>query len=109
MDTELVAAIANAVVERIRADIEKAVLAATVRSLAGGKAVLSRDEAAVVLDLSPRTLEKWASEGAGPRATKFGRSIGHTVEALGEYVDQHQSRSVGPKPRAAAKRRGVKA
>ena len=78
MDTELspatVDAIVEAVAKRVRADIEKAVLAATVRSLAGGKAVLSRDEAAVVLDLSPRTLEKWASEGAGPRATKFGRS-----------------------------------
>jgi hypothetical protein len=90
LDLSAVAAIADAVAERIHSDIQKAVLAANLRTLAGGKAVLSRDESAMVLNQSPRTLEKWASEGTGPRLTRFGRSIGHTVEALGEYVDSHQ-------------------
>jgi hypothetical protein len=91
LDRSAVNAIVDAVAERIRNDIQKAVLAANVRTLAGGKAVLSRDEAAIVLNQSPRTLEKWASEGTGPRVTRLGRSVGHTVEALGEYVDSHQS------------------
>lgn len=106
-------AIVDAVAERIHNDIQKAVLAANVRFLAGGKAVVSRDEAGIVLNQSPRTLEKWASEGTGPRLTRFGRSIGHTVEALGEYVDLHQYPAhppslpppTRPRPRAAVKRR----
>jgi hypothetical protein len=91
LDRSAVDAIVDAVVQRILGDIQKAVLAANVRTLAGGKAVLSRHASAIVLNQSPRTLEKWASEGTGPRLTRFGRSIGHTVEALGEYVDSHQS------------------
>jgi hypothetical protein len=111
MDTELspatVDAIAEAVAKRIRPEIEKF----AVRSLAGAKAVLSRDESALVLNQSPRTLEKWASEGEGPRMTRFCRSIGHTIEALAEHVDRHQSPASTPstrsKPRAAVKQRGA--
>jgi hypothetical protein len=91
LDLSAVDAVVDAIAERIHRDIQKAVLAANVRILAGGKAVLSRDEAAIILNQSPRTLEKWASEGIGPRLTRFGRSIGHTIESLGEYVDSHQS------------------
>jgi hypothetical protein len=91
LDRSAVDIIVDAVAERIRYEIQKAVLAANVRILAGGKAVVSRGEAAIILNLSSRTLEKWASEGKGPRSTQFNRSIGHTIEALGEYVDSHQS------------------
>jgi hypothetical protein len=111
MDTELVHAIADAVAERIRADIEKVVRTAAVRGVAGGKAVLSRRESATFLDQSPRTLEKWASKGEGPRLTRFGRSIGHTVEALSEFVYEHQSPASSPAPEPkprVAKRRVVK-
>ena len=81
LDLSAVDAVVDAIAERIHRDIQKAVLAANVRILAGGKAVLSRDEAAIILNQSPRTLEKWASEGIGPRLTRFGRSIGHTERA----------------------------
>ena len=108
---ELIQRVAAAKLHLRTSDIEKVVRTAAVRGVAGGKAVLSRDESATFLDQSPRTLEKWASKGEGPRLTRFGRSIGHTVVALSEFVDEHQSPASSPAPQPkprADKRRVVK-
>jgi hypothetical protein len=94
LDWSTVDAIANAFVERIGPRIVEIVDSASVRALAGKRAVLSRQDAAVVVGLAPRTLEKLDGEGKGPRRVKHGRSVGYTLEALDEFVTAHQDKVV---------------
>ncbi len=42
-------------------------------------AILLRKEAAQVLRKSPRTLERWAAEGKGPKVTRIGNLSAYTV------------------------------
>jgi helix-turn-helix protein len=48
---------------------------------------LSNDEAAVILKLSPRTLEKFRVIGGGPRYRKFGRRVVYTAQDLEVWAD----------------------
>ena len=48
---------------------------------------LSNDEAAHVLKLSPRTLEKFRVIGGGPRYRKFGRRVVYSVQDLETWAD----------------------
>lgn len=48
----------------------------------GGLQFLSNDEAALLLKLSPRTLEKMRVVGGGPKFCKFGRRVTYAVEDL---------------------------
>jgi hypothetical protein len=48
---------------------------------------LSNDEAAHVLKLSPRTLEKFRVIGGGPRYRKFGRRVVYSVQDLEAWAD----------------------
>jgi hypothetical protein len=86
-------AIAEAVATKLNARIMEMLRVTAIRALGGGKAVLTRPEAALFLGLSPRTLEAWSGQGKGPRETRIGRARGHTLEALCEYSDAHQGPS----------------
>jgi len=48
---------------------------------------LTNDEAAHVLKLSPRTLEKFRVIGGGPRYRKFGRRVVYSVQDLEAWSD----------------------
>jgi predicted DNA-binding transcriptional regulator AlpA len=48
---------------------------------------LSNDEAAQVLKLSPRTLEKFRVIGGGPRYRKLGRRVVYSVQDLETWAD----------------------
>jgi predicted DNA-binding transcriptional regulator AlpA len=48
---------------------------------------LSNDEAAAVLKLSPRTLEKFRVIGGGPRYRKLGRRVVYSVQDLETWAD----------------------
>jgi predicted DNA-binding transcriptional regulator AlpA len=48
---------------------------------------LSNDEAAQVLKLSPRTLEKFRVIGGGPRYRKLGRRVVYSVHDLETWAD----------------------
>jgi predicted DNA-binding transcriptional regulator AlpA len=48
---------------------------------------LSNDEAAHVLKLSPRTLEKFRVIGGGPRYRKLGRRVVYSVQDLETWAD----------------------
>ena len=44
------------------------------------------EAAAQLREISPRTLERWRSEGKGPAFVKLGRRVAYTDEALEEFV-----------------------
>jgi hypothetical protein len=48
---------------------------------------LNNDEAAAVLNLSPRTLEKYRVIGGGPRYRKFGRRVTYAPHDLKTWAD----------------------
>jgi len=48
---------------------------------------LSNDEAAQVLKLSPRTLEKFRVIGGGPRYRKLGRRVVYSVQDLEAWAE----------------------
>lgn len=49
--------------------------------------VLSRREAALYLQVSERTLERWALEGGGPAFVRLGtRRVGYTIETLNTWL-----------------------
>jgi len=48
---------------------------------------LTNDEAAEVLRLSPRTLEKLRIQGGGPRFRKFGRRVMYSLADLETWAD----------------------
>ncbi|MGI4813419.1 MAG: helix-turn-helix transcriptional regulator [Janthinobacterium lividum] len=50
---------------------------------------LTNDEAAALLRLSPRTLEKHRVIGGGPRFRKFGRRVMYAVVDLVAWADKH--------------------
>lgn len=54
---------------------------------------LSGDEAANLLNLSPRTLERFRIEGRGPAYCKFGRLVRYHRSALIEWALQQQRSS----------------
>jgi predicted DNA-binding transcriptional regulator AlpA len=48
---------------------------------------LTQSEAAEILRLSPRTLERMRQDGSGPRFRKFGRRVAYAVEDLRAWAD----------------------
>lgn len=79
-------AIKSELQETLGAIVKDAALKIAARAAIGTAALLSREEAALALNLAPATLETWASTGKGPRMTKLGRSVGYTVLDLQKYV-----------------------
>jgi len=56
--------------------------------------VLSRDEAAAYLRVSPATLNNWAARGLGPRYSRSGAVRGRTLYRLADLRDWLHRRSV---------------
>lgn len=56
---------------------------------------LTNDQAAQLLSLSPRTLEKFRVIGGGPRFRKFGRRVVYALQDLQSWADArtHESTS----------------
>lgn len=48
---------------------------------------LSREQAAVALGITSRTLARWEKEGSGPEYAKVGRSIRYTHGALLDWLE----------------------
>jgi hypothetical protein len=46
----------------------------------------TQDELAVELDVSPKTLDRWALEGKGPAITKVGRRILYSKKAVATWL-----------------------
>jgi molybdenum cofactor biosynthesis enzyme MoaA len=59
---------------------------------------LNNDEAADVLKLSPRTLEKFRVIGGGPRFRKFGRRVVYSIQDLEAWADQRSCDSTSDYP-----------
>jgi integrase len=55
-------------------------------------AVLTADEAARLLKLSPRTLEKWRSEGVGPPVVRMGRRVAYARRDLIRWLAEQEAR-----------------
>jgi integrase len=56
------------------------------------EAVLTAQEAARFLKLSPRTLEKWRSEGAGPPVLRMGRRVAYARRDLVRWLAEEEAR-----------------
>ena len=48
---------------------------------------LHTKEAATILCLSPRTLERWRIEGKGPTYRKFGKRVTYSEKSLLEWAE----------------------
>mgnify|MGYP001333304458 CR=1 FL=1 len=51
------------------------------------KVFLTQPEAAEVLRISPRTLERMRVDSTGPRFRKFGRRVAYAVEDIQAWAD----------------------
>jgi excisionase family DNA binding protein len=69
-----------------------AVGASTVGGWAGDP-LMRESEAAQILGLSKRTLQKWRLTGGGPEFLKFGRAVRYSVESLERWLRQNRRRS----------------
>lgn len=58
-----------------------------------GTRYLSNEEAAQLLKLSPRTLEKFRVIGGGPRFRKFGRRVVYAASDLESWADARSCES----------------
>lgn len=62
--------------------------------------LLTTEQAADFLGLSPRTLEDWRYKGGGPRYKKVGRSVRYVKAELIEWVQEgtreHTSQEADP-------------
>jgi predicted DNA-binding transcriptional regulator AlpA len=47
------------------------------------------EEASEFLRISAKTLERWRSNGLGPRFVKIGRRVAYGIAALEEFITQH--------------------
>jgi len=66
--------------------------------------LLSNEEAAQYLNLSPRTLEKWRCIGGGPKFIKMGRRAMYRPSDLSAFCDSRSRKSTsdpGPRDEAA--------
>jgi len=51
----------------------------------GDRRVLNENELAQRWGLSPKTLQRWRSEGRGPRYLKLSKRVGYPVDAVIEF------------------------
>jgi len=58
-----------------------------------GDPLMKESEAAQILGLSKRTLQKWRVTGGGPDFLKIGRAVRYSVEALTQWIGQSKRRS----------------
>lgn len=58
-----------------------------------GKVFLSTPQAAELLGLSPRTIEKWRVTGGGPVFHKFGSRVLYSQEDLERWAEGRRRRS----------------
>ena len=61
-------------------------------------------EAARLLSISPRTLERWRVTGEGPRFRKLGRAVRYAIADLERFVDVAARESTRTSAQAAGKR-----
>jgi hypothetical protein len=59
----------------------------------GGAGLLRQDEAARLLSVSARTLEKWRVSGRGPRFVRLGRAVAYDPADLTEFIEAGRRRS----------------
>ena len=61
----------------------------------GDRRVLNENELAQRWGVSPKTLQRWRSEGRGPRYLKLSKRVGYPVDAVIEFERQalHDSTS----------------
>jgi len=48
---------------------------------------LNTEQAATILNISPRTLERWRIEGKGPDYRKFGKRVTYSEPSLLEWAE----------------------
>ena len=51
----------------------------------GDRRVLNENELAQRWGISPKTLQRWRSEGRGPRYLKLSKRVGYPVDAILEF------------------------
>jgi len=62
-------------------------------------------DAARILHLSPRTLQRYRKDGCGPKFVRRGkRFVGYTDEAIVDWIAQHTHASIAGECAAAEKR-----
>lgn len=59
-------------------------VAATLRSQIG---IMSVDEVAAVMDVTPHTLYVWRADGKGPKFVKLGRSVFYRRQDVQDWID----------------------
>lgn len=62
---------------------------------------LNTDQAASLLNISPRTLERWRFEGKGPSFRKFGRRAMYAQTDLVEWAESRRRTSTAEVVEAA--------
>jgi len=65
--------------------------------------LLNQKQAATLLGLSPRTLERHRVAGTGPRFTRLGRLVRYQECDLADYVNRNLRSSTSEGPHAAAR------
>jgi predicted DNA-binding transcriptional regulator AlpA len=71
--------------------------------------VLTPAEAAARLLTKPRTLERWRTNGTGPRFVRIGRRVGYRPEDITAFVASQVRSHTGEKPRNDDARRDTRA
>ncbi|EIC19500.1 helix-turn-helix transcriptional regulator [Thiorhodovibrio frisius] len=65
-------------------------------NLSPSRALLNETEAALSLDLSPRTLQAWRIRGEGPAFVKLGRSVRYDRAEIDRFIaERTQANTVG--------------
>ncbi len=59
--------------------------------------LLTENQAAVVFNLSNRTMQAWRVRGCGPKFIKVGRSVRYRIGDLQEYVKRNVYQSTSEK------------
>jgi predicted DNA-binding transcriptional regulator AlpA len=57
-----------------------------------GRRLLGERRVAEMLGYSPRTLQRWRTEGKGPASTKIGRKVFYELNDLQEWIDRGKIR-----------------
>jgi predicted DNA-binding transcriptional regulator AlpA len=57
-----------------------------------GRRLLDERRVAAMLGRSPRTLQRWRTEGKGPPSTKIGREVFYEPNDLQEWIDEEKIR-----------------
>lgn len=60
--------------------------------------VLTRAQAAALLTISPRTLEKWAVSGGGPRFIRLGARVGYLRSTVIAWAEAQQRNTTSDLP-----------